>query len=76
MIAEVSRNCFTIFNIRHGKFETFLCKIMNSFFGPAIRGVVKNKNGLFTVRLTVRVDRPPLTVSFFYFFWCVFDLFL
>ena len=27
-----------------------------------LRGVVKKNNGLFTVRLTVRVDPPPLTV--------------
>ena len=37
-------------------------------FGRYLREVVKKKNGYFTVRLTVRVDPPPLTVSSFVFF--------
>ena len=37
------------------------------------RSSLTKKNGLFTVRLTVRVDHPPLTVSF-WIFLCVFYL--
>ena len=39
-----------------------------------LRGVIKN--GLFSVRLTVRVDPSPLspTVSLLWLFWCKFDL--
>ena len=37
-------------------------------FNHRLREAVKKKHGYFTVRLTVRVDPPPLTVSCFVFF--------